>query len=373
MSKEGVKKSVSLRTTISVLVLLMLAILMVFLTLYKVNFLIGRSLLVVFGNADSTYSGAWFDRDGGLVAKNFVLKPDGADSDATLSFKRIRVDTPGWAWLLGNLSMRKLVADIDHLHVTLSDGTSNAGVDPTLGDLGPFGTDTASPFEAEGCLKDNAWLRSELVDMGLHPGPTTLEYDYRVNNNDLTTQITLSTPGVSKVMLVRREQLPMRVNPFLLDQAQSIAKAERWIVQDEGFVKARNAFCARRDGIDEAQFAARHVESVKRLLATRGLALDDGSMAIYADFVRNGGGLTFGGDYSAALNSDDFYEARASGVAFTQMHGTFERDGKKLAAQWTKFDPRPLAGMDEGLPTYAALLKEQEAIPPNSQTQGRPE
>ena len=364
--KNSANRAVSTRTAVAVIVVLGFLIGFVFLLVHQANFLVGRSLLIAFGNgADSTYKGAWFDLAGNLVAKDFELKPYGPDVDVTLTFKKIRVETPGWAWIFRTVRTGAIVADTNRLHVTLEDGTSDGGVDPSLGDLGPFGTDTASPFEAEGCMQDTAWLRSELVDMGLNPGPTVLDFDYRVDSNKLNSLITLETPGVSKVSLTRHETLPGSINPYLLDLTQTATTDELWRVEDQGFVKARNAFCAKRDRTTEADFVLRHVESVKRLLAIEGLALDEASLATYAGFARSGGAISFGGNYLSPLPSEIYYEARESGAALTRMHGVFERDGRKLVAQWSKITPRPLPGL-ETMSTFAAMQKESGVSAPTA-------
>lgn len=364
MKTKPAPKAVPMRTAVAVLVVLAFAIGSVFLLVQQANFLVGRSLLIAFGNgADSTYKGAWFDMGGNLVAKDFSLKPYGPEVDATLTFKKIRVETPGWFWIFKTIRTGKIVADTDRLHVTLSGGTSDAGVDPSLGDLGPFGTDTASPFEAEGCLRDTVWLRSELVDMGLSPGPTELDFDYKVSGSKLESRITLETPGVSKVTLARNEILPGNINPYLLDLTQTATTDEHWQVQDQGFVKARNAFCAKRDGITEAEFVLRHVASVQRLMATEGLVLDAASVETYAGFAGSGGELSFGGKYVTPLPSTIYYEARATGAALTRMHGIFEREGRKVAAQWSRTNARPLPGL-ETMATFMAMQKEPGYVAP---------
>ena len=362
MAKRSASKTVSPRLAVAVIGSLVALIVLVLVLLGQANFLVGRSLLIAFGNgADSTYKGARFAWNGDLVAKDFLLKPYGPEVDATLRFDRVRVDTPGWLWVVRNLRSRKLVADTDRLHVILEGGTSDAGVDPSLGDLGPFGTDTASPFEAEGCLKDDVWLRSELEQMGLAPGPTTLEFDYRVNGSQLETHVVLETPGVSKVSLLRHEMLPGAINPYLLDLTPTGATDEQWTVQDLGFVKARNAFCAKRDGITADAFVLRHVAAVQRLLAIQGVSVDEETLATYAGFARSGGEIRFGGRYAMPLHSDMFYEARDSGEAFAQMHIVLERDRRKQVVNLARIAPRPLPGHDL-LPTYAAMVKEGTGV-----------
>jgi hypothetical protein len=362
MAKRAASKNLSPRTVMAVLGGLAVLIGLVVVLMWQANFLVGRSLLIAFGNgADSKYKGARFAWNGDLVAKDFELEPYGPEVDARLNFERVRVDTPGWLWVIKTLRGRKLVADTDRLHVILEGGTSNAGIDPSLGDLGPFGTDTASPFEAEGCMDDDVWVRSELVEMGLAPGPTTLEFDYQVKDRQLETRVVLETPGVSKVSLLRHEALSGAINPYLLDLMPTLATDEAWTVEDQGFVKARNAFCAKRDGITPEAFVSRHVAAVQRLLAIRGLSVDQESLSTYANFARNGGDIRFGGRYAMPVHSEIFYESRDSGEAFTQMHVVLERQRQKQAVSLARIAPRPLPGHDS-LSTYAAMVKEGSAV-----------
>lgn len=354
MTRNKSAKALSGGTIFAVLGGLILVIVFAFLLMGQANFLIGRSLLVAFGNANSTYKGAWFTWNGDVVAKGFVLESDDAQEPAAVRFKRIHLDTPGWSWVLRSISSKQDFPALDRLHLRLSDSSSDAGVDPSLGDLGPFGTDSASPFEAEGCRKDSAWLRGELLTMGLHPGPTTLDFDYRVKGDRLDTTVSLDTPGVSTTRMDRIEQLPGPVNPLLLDQVQTVATAERWTVVDQGFVKARNAYCAAKDGVTVDEFVVRHVDTVGRLLAVLGLSPDPGSLAAYADFVRNGGQISYGGNYHQAKA-----DVADSGAALANMDGFLEREGHRLTVQWTRTPPRPLAGLEHDMSPFAALEQER--------------
>src|SRR5688500_10371039 len=329
-----------------------------FLVVQQANFLIGRSLLIAFGEAESTYRHAWFELDGDVVAKDLVVYPYDESREVTVRFDSAHLETPGWVWFVRNTFDRSLAhAKLDRLHLTLSGVTSDDGVDPTLGDLGPIGALSASPFEATGCLNDDLWIQSELEAMGLMPGKTTLEFDYQVKGKALLTAIVLHTPEVSTARLERREQLRVEVNALLLDQFPSLVTQERWQVQDLGFVKARNAWCAKKDGVDYRTFVTRHVDSVVRVLEAGGLAADAASIEAYRSFAWEGGELAFGGEYPQPLRSDELYAARDNGAALLRMNPVLERGGQRMAVQWRKFDPRPLQGLDELTP-YAALQKE---------------
>ncbi len=343
-----------------------------FLVVQQANFLVGRSLLIAFGDAESTYRNAWFELDGDLVAKDLVVYPYEESREVVVRFDSVHLETPGWVWFLRNTFDRKLAhAKLDRLHLTLSGVTSDDGLDPSLGDLGPLGALSASPFEAMGCLNDDLWIRSELEAMGLMPGKTSLDFDYQVKGRELLTAIVLHTPEVSTARLERREQLPGEVNALLLDQYPSLVTHERWQVQDLGFVKARNAWCAKKDGTDYRTFVARHVDSVVRMLEAGGLAADAASIEAYRGFAWEGGELAFGGEYPQPLRSDELYAARDSGAALLRMNPVIERGGQRWAVQWRRFDPRPLPGLDELTP-YAALERERAGVDPTARKAASP-
>jgi hypothetical protein len=166
-----VRKASTRRSSISVvriLGILVPVLALGFLVVQQANFLVGRSLLIAFGDAESTYRNAWFELDGDVVAKDLVVYPYDGSREVTVRFDSVHLDTPGWVWFLRNTFDRKLAhAKLDRLHLTLSGVTSDDGVDASLGDLGPIGALSASPFEAMGCRDDDLWIRSELEAMGL--------------------------------------------------------------------------------------------------------------------------------------------------------------------------------------------------------------
>lgn len=346
------------RSLLSVGIVLVAVFAAGFLVLQQVNFLVGRAMLVAFGNdTDSTYRSAWFELDGDVSAQDVVLHLDDAD-DTTIRFASLHVETPGWFWFLRNtFDRRRKVAELDRLHLTLDGLDSQAGIDPTLGDLGPIGALSASPFEAEGCAADGFWTRTELGDMGLLAGPTRLDFDYAVVGNELVTKIALTTPGVSRTQFERHESLAKPVNALVLDTVPTMTRSERWEVSDQGFVKARNAYCAKKDHIDEATFVARHVDAVQRLLLTRGLTADAATLAAYRDFAGNGGQLAFGGEYIRPLHSTELYGARDDGSAMARMNAVLEHGSQRVAVQWSRFAPRPLRADADS--TWAAMQAER--------------
>lgn len=328
------------------------------------NFLIGRGLMIAYPGVEVTYKGAWFEWDGDVVARDVVIMPFDADDESAIRFQRIHVETPGWFWFLRNLFDRKLKrAHLDRMHVTLEGGTAEWGYDPSMGDLGPVGPASASPFEAEGCLSDSMWLPSELKEMGLSPGPTRLEFDYRIEGPNLETTVVLETPRSSRMQYDRRSRLNGAYNALLLDVIPEQVLSERWEVEDQGFVGARNRFCSKKDGIEARRFIERHVAAVERLLATRGIAMGAESRTAYRRFARDGGKLAFGGEYSRPIDATVIYDMHDSEDLFLGMAARLEHNARGHAVALQRFSPDPLPGLEDGEPTYALMQKERADRP----------
>ena len=266
-----------------------------------------RSLNVVFANADTEAGSVWFDWNGDVIAHDVTLYLEGptfaapdmvASAEATdmggagatgadansLRFDRMRVKTPGgWMFFLHNAMDRRLDnTEVDALRVTFDGFDTRAGVEPTLGALGPAGALSASPFEAEGCMGHAYFVRGELGAMGLGETATSLEFDLREADSRITTRIVLNSPGVSRAQYDREETFAKSTSLLKLADTPTSTHSERWDFSDQGFVRARNAWCAKQDGVDEATFVARHVAAVHRLLEARGLVADAATAAEYA-------------------------------------------------------------------------------------------
>jgi hypothetical protein len=333
--------------------------------------LVARSLNMAFDNGDTDVGRVWFDWNGDVVASDVVLYlanpelSDGAQFDtggadaSTLRFKRLTVRVPGgWSFYLKNLADRSLSkAYVDSIRLSFEGFDTRAGIEPTMGKLGPIGALSASPFESEGCTQHAYFMRDELKSMGLDASNTTLDYDLREQDSRVTLRVVLNTPGVSRAQYEREETFAEPTSLLRLIETPTATVSERWDVADQGFVAARNAFCAKQDGIEEATFIARHLASVKRLLEARGLVADAQTIDAYTDFVRKGGQLAFGGTYATPIHSSERVQAHLNGSAMLRMQGAkLEHGGQQMTVQWRGTQPRPLdAG---GGATFAAMTKE---------------
>lgn len=336
-----------------------------------------RSLSHVFAGArDTTMGRVWFDPNGDIVVSDILvylstptLAPDAtsenfaADTN-TLRFERMRVRAPGgWAFYLRNLLDTKLAnAPLDDWHIAFEGFTTRAGFDPSLGALGPIGAMSASPFESEGCSRHAFFVHEELSAMGLDASPTEFELTLREANSRVETRVVLNTPGASRVQYDRVETLAAPTSLLQLDKTATSTVSERWDVSDQGFVRARNAFCAKQDQIDAPTFVARHVMSVQRLLETRGLQADAQTIASYRDFATNGGQLAFGGTYATPIHSSERAEARRNGSALLRMTARLEHGSQQGDVHFSGTTPRPLAA--DGA-TFAAMTKENGGTMPS--------
>lgn len=358
------KSKASTAAILRVLGVIVPLVLLLFWWLGMANFLIGRGLMIAYPGVEVTYKGAWFEWDGDVVARDVVIMPFEADDESAIRFQRIHVETPGWFWFLRNLFDRKLKrAHLDRVHVTLEGGSAEWGYDPSMGDLGPVGPASASPFETEGCLQDSMWVPAELKEMGLSPEPTRLEFDYRIDGVNLDTTVVLETPRSSRMRYDRRSRLTGSYNALLLDVTPEEVLSERWEVEDQGFVSARNRFCSKKDGIEARRFIERHIAAVERLLATRGIAVSADSRTAYRRFARDGGKMAFGGEYSQPIDAGVIYDVHDSEDLFLGMAARLEHNERGHAVLLQRFDPNPLPGLEDGEPTYALMQKERASRP----------
>lgn len=356
--------SISLRTVLTRAAFVLVPIGAVLFVLQGLaTLVVERSLAIAFGSADTSHGSAWYEWDGDIVAGDVVIASDAnADDAAAVRFERLHVDTPGWVWVGRHVFDRRLApSGMDELELVFSGVRSGLGNEPTLGQLGPVGAISSSPFEAEGCMQDRLWRREDLDRMGLSLGESSLRYHYRIDNAVLTTNIVLETPGASRVAFERTGEIVPGTDIFSVSTQAGPTHLERWEVQDQGFVSARNRFCTKKDEIDLRRFIERHVEAVERILATLGLGLDPDSRIAYRRFVRDGGRLVYSVRYPQALRPEELGTVRRNGAVLHRMEAHVEHNGRGNAITWQRFDPRPLPQAGEDETTYAILSRERTA------------
>jgi hypothetical protein len=329
---------------------------------HSTNFIMGRALLVAFGGAETTYRGARPTLFGDVVASDVLVYLSDGDPANAMRFERAVVETPGLFWLLRSTYHRKLSLPFaDDMALELTGGISPEGIDFTLGE-GGFGGATASVFEAQGCAADDHWVPAEVADMGLDAGPATVRFQWTAEDRVLTTVQTVDIGGVSSARHERRERMKAATtNVLILEFAgDSQVLSEHWKVEDRGFVRARNEWCARKDKVPVETFVARHVASVQRLMESQGLAASPEMVDVYRAFARRGGTITLGGDYTRWVSYNSEYTEESWGDTLARLGGELVVDGRSAPLAWSRVAERELPGADD-LTTFEVLVLEGRA------------
>ena len=315
-------------------------------------------MLLAFPGWEVTYRSAWPLLSGGAVARDVTLIPPDGEDAGSFKFASVRVSVPFFDYYRSGFSRGRgaLLNAINDVHLEFTDGHGDLTY-PFSRELRLFGNVSAAPFEAEGCADDATWVEAELGDMGLGPRGTDLMLDYHLERGRLVKQKSLHSPGVGRVDS-RREML--KHDDFslfsLAESGRSEVALDEWHLKDEGFVAARNRHCAMKDKITADVFVQRHIESVKRLLETIGLAPEAEVEQAYRAYATAGGTIDVVLHYDPPIGAP-LYSASDMSTWLPRVHGTFTFDGKSLPAALAAIPVRPLPDGEE-VSTYAVLLRE---------------
>ncbi|HET9031405.1 MAG TPA: hypothetical protein VFN25_00730 [Dokdonella sp.] len=320
-----------------------------------------RSIGLAFPDWNIYYGSISIRPLGGAWVSDVLLVPIDGDKEESYHFDNVSVEIPIFqffrsAWDFDLLERIPAVKE-----VTLRfEGGSGAMGWPFSPELSVFGTASASPFEAEGCAEDGSWNSDELPGMGLNAKPTRLTMAWQRKPDRIVKQQSIETPGVGRVDY--RGELLVHDKKSLLSlevgEEDELALSE-WHVVDEGFVAARNKFCANKDGISTSEFTARHLASVQRILAAIGMQARETTIASYRHFVENGGNLDLVVNYSPTIDAGESEGADWSRwLARTQ--GQLSVQGRSTALSLRSIDEQPFPQNDEIKSTWDIVRIEQE-------------
>jgi hypothetical protein len=327
-------------------------------TISHANFVLGRSMLLAFPGWEVTYRSAWPLLSGGVVARDVVLIPPDGEDAGSFRFASVRVSVPFFDYYRSGFSRKRgaLLNAINDVRLEFTDGHGDLTTSFSQ-ELRLFGNVSTAPFEAEGCAEDAAWVETELDQMGLSPRGIDLMFDYHLERGRLVKQKSLHSPGMGRVDS-RREML--KHDDFslfsLAESGSSEVVLDEWHVKDEGFVAARNRHCAMKDKVTADAFVQRHIDSVRRLLATIGLAPQAELEQAYRGYATAGGNIDVVLHYDPPIGAP-LYSASDLSTWLPRMRGTFALDGKSLPIALTATAVRPLPDGDEPS-TYALLERE---------------
>jgi hypothetical protein len=356
------------RTRITVMSVVAFVVLFMAWLVFHSNFMVGRALLLAFPGWDVEYRGALPHFTGKVVAKHVVMVPMDGEREEAVSFERVEVDVPAWQWyrsafgeLLARLFRTRLFggapeAAIRNVRIVLAggDGVGGVGYSNELALVGQF---SGSPFEAEGCRQDAFWTREELGLLGLNVGPTRMSIEINDLGGQRETIQRIETAGAGRAEHRGLVATPDGAGVFALEHGPRDAfAADAWLFEDDGFIAARNRYCAAEAGIDEAEFVRWHLLAVERTMAMLGLAPNAALAAEYRRFAAEGGRMAYALSYTPAipvqqLGVGDF------ATWLPRMRGSFgerPQEGTGLVA----IEPRPFPEEGEWETTYELLAFE---------------
>jgi hypothetical protein len=327
----------------------------------QANLVAHRSVALAFPDWDIYYGNISIRPWGGAWISDVDMIPLNGNEEESYHFEKVSVEIPFFQFYRSAFAYDLLQRIPAVKEVTLHlEGGSGSMAWPFSRELSLFGTTSASPFEAEGCAEDGSWNTDELPGMGLEAKPTRLTMAWHRQSDRIVKEQSIETPGVGRVDY--RAELLARDEKSLLSLAggeNDELTLSEWHVVDEGFVAARNKFCANKDGISTAEFTERHLATVQRVLAAIGMEARESTLSSYRHFVEQGGNLDIVVNYSptidaAVYNDDDWsrWLARAQGQLSVQ--------GRSTALSVRAIESRPFPQSDQTRSTWDIVRQEQE-------------
>lgn len=314
------------------------------------------ALMMAFPEWDVTFRSCWMNPLGGAWVSDIDMIPvDGTEEDA-YHFDSLSIDVPLLQYYRSGFSGKKKrdidLSAIHDIELNFSGGHGTVAW-PLSSELAIFGNASASPFEAAGCLDDDAWTADEFASMGLSVKPSSLRMAWHRDGDVLRIQQSLETPGAGRVDSSDEFNLVGPRNSKDLELA-----ASEWHVRDQGFVAARNGFCAEKDGVTTAEFVDRHVASVQRALRVAGLEATGTTDAAYRKFAEQGGSLDLVIRYSPAIDAA-VWEDDDWGRWLARAHGELAIEGQTRPLGMRTVSARPLPAGSEDMTLYSIVQMEQ--------------
>jgi hypothetical protein len=296
--------------------------------------------MIGWADFDSTY----VDWNGDIGARNVRVWPwDGDPETDAIKAERFVIDTPGWGWMLksafsfgGSSSLLKNraarwaaraaekanegspledIPAMPRIHARFENVVFSDYAHQYMLDDSVQGLASGAIFEGEGCGQDLYWTEGELVgNLNLPSAGVDLELDLQATGTQsVSMRIALDAPGRSTWKYEANWEAPHDGNLVLLDWEQAKLRDEMWTVKDDGFVAARNAYCAGREQLTDAQFLDQHVDYLQRRLLAWGLLADPGLITQYRRFVAGEGNtLTWSAKPIDPVSLDKLYSFSAT-------------------------------------------------------------
>ncbi|MGH8105396.1 MAG: hypothetical protein ACREO2_03705, partial [Arenimonas sp.] len=295
--------------------------------------------------ATVTFREPYYTWTGDIGLRDLSVAPLEGSDLAPLTVKDVRIDMPSWGVLMqvaGALDSEEAGSD-EHVDQSMAfiDKIDHVGIhfqglktefDDGLPDaLSYFGLSSAAPFEAEGCAKNVYWDAGDVSNMGIADNGVDLNFSLSTRTDDglVVLKGAMNAPSASKVDFEQHYKVA-RLSSFMDSEGkQHIPSYQLIEVHDAGFIKARNAFCAKRDGVTPEEFVERHIQSIQRLLLMQGFHADVSLEGIYRAYLKNGY-LKVEAKPNGSIRMED-YKDYAPADQFKLFNATIASNGAKPA------------------------------------------
>jgi|GEM_PF-2759952 len=297
----------------------------------------------------------------GFSAKNVEIATGGAP----IRIGEVRLEAPT-LWVLASTYTRSMLTPgLNHAKISYTNIINPDGYSLASQEL-PIGPRSGAFAELEGCGKFAQINDSQLEDLGLTPGETSITYEIVIEGSNVTTTETQATPGLGTTTFTRTGS-GTRPGKELFKNfglpGDIVWKKHSWQFKDEGFIKARNEFCARETGVTIPTFLATHIASIERNMAAIGVTVGPEVRAMYIDYAANGGTLALTGEFTKDLMEAN-YDDLPWGEQLRAMQSEMQRDKQRLRFSFQAQRERPFSEDEDLLTTFEVLKREGVAVDP---------
>jgi hypothetical protein len=285
----------------------------------------------------------------GFQANDVKMNLDGG----SVLIRRVRVET-GFIGMVKNAFTLSMDKPVDNVAIIYEDIRNPEGF-ALFDEIGAFGPSSASLFEAEGCGENAYWSESELsTSMGLSTTPGTIKVEFSQAGNSVINTTSFSAPGAgTATFIITAAPIETRNSFFGVPQFGAVSKIGM-TVSDDGFIKARNNYCAQITKVSVEQFIENHIASIKRMLVAGGAKASDELLAVYREYATNGGDL----EIDIERNKSSISADPSLGEVLVGFKGEIRLADKKAAYSFEKVLPMDWpAGSDDKTP-YQVLVAE---------------
>jgi len=299
-------------------------------------------------NADISFRRPFFTWTGDVGFEDLSVRPLQPDPDRPMSmqFGRGRFDLPNFGVMQGVLTaagsddaneaesgMLRVINQLDHIGVEVQ-GLKFDSFTGLPGVLEQIGTASAAPMEAEGCVGDVAWVASELPKLGIENQGIDLLLTLANAKEEHEVRVTgeLVSPHSSRASFAQHFRAPSMAEFLNAEEGSRIATYERVAIVDDGFIAARDRFCAKRDGVAPEEFRERHLAAVRRQFETEGMRPTQELETVYRDYLKNGK-LVLEARPNPRVHRADYHQYSAEDQAL-MYNGTLAASGKAVPVRF---------------------------------------